>query len=213
MYQSEQFAINTIMTEIWEKTFLAHQTMWGFEPASSAIIAKDFFIERSVKSVLIPGIGYGRNAQVFKSNGIDVTGIEISKTAIELARKHYGSTMTIHHGSVTEMPFDDILYDGVFCYALIHLLDSDERQKVIQACYNQLSENGYMIFVVISKQARTYQSGKYISKDRYEIFEGVKMFFYDVDSIQAEFNAYGLFEVTEVQESHPFFLIKCKKQC
>lgn len=199
------------MIEIWEKTFLAHQTMWGFEPAPSAIIAKDFFIEKSVKSVLIPGIGYGRNAQVFKSNGIDVTGIEISKTAIELAQKHYGSTMTIHHGSVTEMPFDDKLYDGVFCYALIHLLDSDERQKLIQACYNQLSQNGYMIFVAISKKARTYQTGKYISEDRYEVFEGVKMFFYDVDSVEAEFNKYGLFEIVEVDESHPFFFIKCKK--
>lgn len=199
------------MIEIWEKTFLAHQTMWGFEPAPSAIIAKDFFIERSVKSVLIPGIGYGRNAQVFMSDGIDVTGIEISKTAIELARKHYGSTMTIHHGSVTQMPFDDRVYDGVFCYALIHLLDSDEREKLIRDCYNQLSENGYMIFVAISKKAPTYQTGNYISKDRYEVFEGVKMFFYDVDSIKSEFDKFGLFEIAEVNESHPFFLIKCKK--
>jgi len=199
------------MIEIWEKTFLAHQTMWGFEPAPSAIIAKDFFIERSVKSVLIPGIGYGRNAQVFKLNGIDVTGIEISKTAIEIARKHYGLTMTIHHGSVTEMPFDDKMYDGIFCYALIHLLDTYERQKLIQDCFNQLSENGFMIFVLISKKAKTYQTGKLISKDRYEVFEGVKMFFYDIDSIRAEFNDFGLFEIIEVNESHPFFMIKCKK--
>ena len=199
------------MVEIWEKTFLAHQAMWGFEPAPSAVIAKDFFIEKSVKSVLIPGIGYGRNAQVFKLNGIDVTGIEISKTAIEIARKHYGLTMTIHHGSVTEMPFDDKMYDGIFCYALIHLLDTYERQKLIQDCFNQLSENGFMIFVLISKKAKTYQTGKLISKDRYEVFEGVKMFFYDIDSIRAEFNDFGLFEIIEVNESHPFFMIKCKK--
>lgn len=199
------------MIEIWEKTFLTHQTMWGLEPAPSAIIAKDFFVANSVRSVFIPGIGYGRNAQVFKANGIDVTGIEISKTAIDLARKHYGSAMTIYHGSVTEMPFDDKMYDGVFCYAVIHLLDSDERQKLIRDCYNQLSENGFMVFVAISKSATSYQTGNYISKDRYEVFEGVRMFFYDVDSIRAEFSNYGLFEISEVQESHPFFLIKCKK--
>ena len=28
-----------------------------------------------MKNILIPGIGYGRNAQVFKENGIEVTGI------------------------------------------------------------------------------------------------------------------------------------------
>lgn len=199
------------MIEIWEKTFHAHQAMWGFEPAPSAILARDFFIEKAVKSVLIPGIGYGRNAQLFKENGIEVTGIEISKTAIDLAQKHYGSTMTIHHGSVTEMPFDTKMYEGIFCYALIHLLDSDERQKLIRDCYNQLSENGFMIFVAISKKANTYKKGNYLSPDRYEMFEGIKMFFYDIDSIQAEFNPFGLFEIAEVNESHPFFLIKCKK--
>lgn len=199
------------MTEFWEKTFAAHQAMWGFEPAPSAIMAKDFFMKKSIRSILIPGIGYGRNARVFISNGMDVTGIEISKTAIELARKHYGSTMTIHHGSVTEMPFDDRIYDGIFCYALIHLLDGDEREKLIRDCYNQLSENGFMIFVAISKKAHTYQTGKYLSKDRYEVFEGVKMFFYDMDSIKTEFNNFGLFEIDEVNESYPFFLIKCRK--
>lgn len=57
--------------------------------------------------MLIPGIGYGRNAQIFRDNGMKVTGIEISGTAIEMAKKHYGSDMTIYHGSVTDMPFDD----------------------------------------------------------------------------------------------------------
>lgn len=199
------------MMEVWEKAFLTHQAMWGFEPAPSAVIAKDFFVANSVRSVLIPGIGYGRNAQIFKSNGIDVTGIEISRTAIELAHKHYGSSMAIYQGSVTEMPFDDNTYDAVFCYAVIHLLDSDERQKLIRDCYNQLCKNGYMIFVAISKKAPTYQTGNYISKDRYEVFDGVKMFFYDDDSIRAEFSEFGLFEIVEVNELYPFFLIKCKK--
>ena len=154
----------------------------------------------------------GRNAQIFRDNGIAVTGIEISKTAIELAGKHYGTEMTIYHGSVTDMPFDKARYDGIFCYALIHLLDSTERLKLIQDCYNQLNDGGFMVFTAISKEASTYGKGQFISKDRYEIFDGVKMFFYDRASIQEEFGKAGLFEITEITESFPFFLIKCKKQ-
>jgi 2-polyprenyl-3-methyl-5-hydroxy-6-metoxy-1,4-benzoquinol methylase len=90
-----------------------------------------------VKNILIPGVGYGRNAQIFIENGIKVTGIEISKTAIELARKHYGTDINIYHGSVADMPFDNSRYEGIFCYALIHLLDSQEREKLIHDCYNQ----------------------------------------------------------------------------
>ena len=68
-----------------------------------------------------------------------------------------------------------------------------------------------MIFTSITKGAPTYGTVKYVSEDRYEIFPGVNMYFYDRQSIQAEFSPYGLFEITEIGESQPFFLIKCKK--
>jgi len=197
--------------EFWEKSFIEKQEMWGFEPANSAILTKDFFLKNSISNILIPGIGYGRNAQLFVENGMRVTGIEISKTAIEIARKHYGKDMTIYHGSVTDMPFDNAQFDGIFCYALIHLLSSDEREKLIRDCYNQLAEGGYMVFSAISKEAPTYGQGKRIGKDCYEMFGGVNLFFYDSESIEAEFGNFGLFEVTKVTENYPFFLIKCKK--
>lgn len=197
--------------EFWEVNFIQKQEMWGLEPALSAQLTKDFFVQNSVKNILIPGIGYGRNGKLFKNNGISVTGIEISKTAIELATKHYGNDFIIYHGSVTDMPFDNLQYEGIFCYALIHLLDSEERAKLIRDCYNQLEDGGCMVFVAITKSAQTYGKGKFISKDRFEIFEGVKMFFYDLESIKSEFGDFGLFEITEVNENFPFYLIKCKK--
>lgn len=198
-------------TEFWEQAFSDKREMWGFEPAESAVLAKDFFRENEISNILVPGFGYGRNAQVFRENGMTVTGIEISVTAIQMAREHYGADMTIYHGSVTDMPFDTYQYGGIFCYALIHLLDSAEREKLISDCYKQLSGDGYMVFTVISKNAHTYGKGKFISEDRYEIFEGVKMYFYDEEAIHKEFGKAGLFEITEVSENYPFFLIKCKK--
>ncbi|EJW15846.1 hypothetical protein PAV_7c02230 [Paenibacillus alvei DSM 29] len=116
------------MTEFWEASFIEKQMMWGLEPSNSAILAKNFFLEKKVKDILIPGFGYGRNAKIFSDNGIQVTGIEISKTAIDLARNN-GVTANIYHGSVTNMPFDNKRYDGIFCYALIHLLNSHERKN------------------------------------------------------------------------------------
>lgn len=110
------------------------------------------------------------------------------------------------------MPFDNNLYDGIFCYGLIYLLDEDERKKLIQDCFNQLKENGFMVFTAITKDAETYGQGKLISKDQFEMFGGVKIFFYDNETIEAEFGNAGLFEVTEVVENYPFYLIKCKKE-
>ncbi|WP_202710471.1 class I SAM-dependent methyltransferase [Sporosalibacterium faouarense] len=208
------------MTEFWEESFIEKQTMWGFEPSDSAILTKDFFLEKKVKDILIPGIGYGRNAKIFIENGINVTGIEISKTAIDLARKNGLDDISIYNGSVSDMPFDSKLYDGIFCYALIHLLNKHERKQFIKDCYSQLKPNGYMIFTTISKKAPMFGKGKQLSKDRFERIKGVKMFFYDYNSIKEEFVEYGLMETSEIVESNKsmknkpplhFIIIKCKK--
>jgi SAM-dependent methyltransferase len=206
--------------EFWESSFIEKQTMWGFEPTDSAILAKDFFLERNVKDILVPGIGYGRNAKVFIDNGIKVTGIEISKTAIDLGRKN-GLDISIFHGSVTDMPFDNKLYEGIFCHALIHLLNNRDRDKFIKNCYNQLKPNGYMIFTTVSKKAPMFGKGKQLDKDYFEIMEGVKMFFYDSDSIKQDFGKFGLIEFSEIDEPNKnmknkppinFIIVKCKKE-
>ena len=69
-----------------------------------------------------------------------------------------------------------------------------------------------MIFTVITKEAQTYGQGNEISKDRFEMFGGVKMFFYDKETIQKEFNDFGLYEIEEINESYPFYIIKCIKK-
>ncbi|KUO63140.1 MAG: methyltransferase [Gracilibacter sp. BRH_c7a] len=208
------------MTEFWESSFIEKQTMWGFEPSDSAILTKDFFVEKKVKDILIPGIGYGRNAKIFCDNGIKVTGIEISQTAIDLARKN-GLDFTIYHGSVTDMPFDNKLYDGIFCYGLIHLLNNRERRKFVKDCYNQLKPNGYMIFTTVSKKASMFGRGKQLSRDRFETMKGVRIFFHDSDSVKKEFEKYGLIEFSEIDEPHKnmkdkppekFIIVKCKKE-
>lgn len=204
------------MTELWESTFADKQLMWGLEPAKSAVFAKDYFLQHGVKNVLIPGVGYGRNAKLFLEHGISVTGIEISETAIGLARSKLRLDIPIHHGSVTDMPYDDKRYDGIFCYGLIYLLDARGREKLIADSHDQLEPGGTMIFTVISKKAPMYGRGTRLGEDWFEIMNGLKMFFYDAGSVQREFGPHGLIDCFETDEpamsgaSLPFLNVVCK---
>ncbi|MEW5897535.1 MAG: class I SAM-dependent methyltransferase [Nanoarchaeota archaeon] len=209
------------MEEFWESSFRDKKTMWGFESADSAIAALNLFRENRLDKILIPGFGYGRNAKIFTDAGFKVTGIEISETAIDLAKKHYKDDVRVYYGSVSDMPFDQEIYDGIFCYALIHLLNKEERIKLISDCYNQLKSGGYMVFVAISKNDATYGGGEKLSKDRFKTKHGVQLFFYDSDSIEEEFGKYGIIESKEIDEpaknmgkrpSQKFWLITCRKQ-
>jgi SAM-dependent methyltransferase len=209
------------MTEFWESSFKEKQTMWGFEPADSAITTMELFKKHGLNKILIAGYGYGRNAKIFTDNGFEVTGIEISETAIDLAKKHIGDNIKVYHGSVSSMPFDQELYDGIFCYGLIHLLRAEDRIKLIKDCYNQLRPDGYMVFVVISKLDTQYGVGLEISKDTFETKHGVNLFFYDSDSVEKEFGNYCLIKSEEISEpamnvgnkpTRRFWQIICRKE-
>lgn len=204
-------------TEFWESAFDQKQTMWGLEPTASALAARDIFVRAGAKSVLVPGIGYGRNAKPFLERGMSVTGIEISETAIELARTRLGLEIPIVHGSVADMPFDDRRYDGVFCHGLVYLLDAQGRQKLIRDCYRHLEPGGHMVFTVISKKAPMYGQGPRLGEDWYERLPGLPMYFYDAESVKRELGPYGLVELSEIDEpagsgaSLPFLLVVCKR--
>jgi len=208
------------MYEYWESRFKNEGAMWEYEPSDSAFIALDLFKSENSEKILIPGFGYGRNGKLFIDNGFKVTGIEISQSAIDLARRNKMDCL-VHHGSVISMPFDNEKFDGIFCYALIHILNRRERCGFLRACYYQLRAGGIMLFTVASKQSDMYGKGKLLSKDRYELSKGLKVFFYDDESVKKEFSDFGLIKCKDIDEPVKFIrglepvklkLVVCRKK-
>lgn len=192
------------MGEYWDQYFSAKGMPWGSEPSDSAIDACARFLRQDFKNILVPGVGYGRNAKVFTERGMNVTGIEVSAKAAELARQYLGNGPVIHVGSVADMPFDDAAYDGIYCYALIHLLDGPARRRFIASCHEQLRAGGEMIFVALSKRSPMFGNGRLLEKDRWLMDNGLPVFFYDRDSALSEFHGYGTIEIDDLEEPIKF---------
>ncbi len=188
------------MDEFWEEAFKSKQIMWGEQPTTAAIETCEHFKSLGFQKILIPGFGYGRNAKPFIDSGFEVVGIEISKTAIQLAHQHLGDDIKVFHGSVGDMPFDQDSYDGVFCHALIHLLQSDQRKHLLTNCNAQTKSGGLLVFTTITKHASSYDAGEKLGKDLFKTKHGVELFFYDEESIQEEFGLFGLVEAKVIEE-------------
>lgn len=208
------------MKNFWENIFSTEKYIWGLAPSDSALFAKDYFANHGIKKILVPGAGYGRNAAVFYQNGFDVTGIEISPSAI-LQAKINGNNFQIHQGSVINMPFDQEMYQGIFCYSLLHLLNKHERKTFLEKCFQQLMPGGQMIFTVVSTKASMYASGPKLSKNRYKLNNGVNVYFYDIEAVKKEFKNFGLIDCREIDEPIKHMenelplkclLITCKKE-
>lgn len=205
------------MGEFWETAFQDKQKMWGDKPIALAEEVAEIYEQQGFRTILIPGFGYGRNARPFYEKGFDVTGIEISTTAIKIAHKIWGQDIRVFNSSVDDMPFDENHYDGVFCHALIHLLDATQRHKFIRDCYQQLQQGGLMCITAITKAASTYGVGEELSTDRYRTKHGVNLYFYDEESIELEFKDFGLIEAIKINEGDEgkpiteFWKIVCKR--
>ncbi|WP_179352327.1 class I SAM-dependent methyltransferase [Winogradskyella vidalii] len=204
------------MNEFWESAFKSNDKMWGGNSTDNAKNVLKLFQKNRIKSILIPGFGYGRNAKVFYDNGLNVSGIEISKTAIERAQKYFGKDVTIHHGSVTDMPFDTACYDSIYCYSLIHLLNPVDRSKLIRACYLQLAPYGIMVFVALSSNDKRFGEGEEIEKNTFHSKHGLNLYFYDEASVKKEFRMYNIIELKEINEpeqnpNEKHWMVICKK--
>lgn len=206
--------------EVWESTFARHSSLWGEAPAESARLAAARFAAHGLQTVLIPGVGYGRNAVPFLEAGMEVVGIEISETAIRLAREVHGHTFPIHCGSVTEMPLPDPVFggtfDGIYCHGLVYLLGPTDRARFLGACRSQLRPGGRLIVSAITKDAPMYGKGQRLGPDWFQTHPGVSLFFYDEASIARELGPLGLVGATQLMERSaggvplPFWQIECQ---
>ncbi|MDD1715594.1 MAG: class I SAM-dependent methyltransferase, partial [Methanolinea sp.] len=155
------------MNTFWDDRFLQEGRIWGESPSKTARLACDLFRRDGVRSVLVPGCGYGRNAVYFHKNGFDVTGIEMSREALRLAEKD-NPGITYHHGSVLDMPFGDRRYDAVYCFNVLHLFQKKDREIFVERCLDQLAEGGVMFFAVFSDQESSFGKGRRVEENTFE---------------------------------------------
>ena len=155
------------MKEYWDKRFSDEGKIWGKKPSNTAEYALKLFKKHNIKTILIPGAGYGRNTRLFSNNGFFVQGIEISSVALEIAKNHDTKT-NFYHGSVLDMPFNNQIYDAIYCFNTLHFFLERERKCFLKKCYSQLRKKGFIFFVVFSKKEKSFGNGRQLEENTFE---------------------------------------------
>ncbi len=102
--------------------------------------------------------GAGTNTIYLAQSGFDVTGIDISKTAIEIAnRKAHQAKVNINFlaESFINLPFIDREFSFVFDMGCFHHVEVEERMKFISGVHRVLKQGGiYMLTCFSYKNGR-----------------------------------------------------------
>lgn len=109
------------------------------------------------KDVLDVGCGIATDGVRFARAGARYTGIDPSKTAVELARRRFrleGIEAPIVTGSATDLPFGDESFDLVWSHGVIHHIDRTEQ--AVAEFHRVLRPGGTAIVMVYHRHSLNY---------------------------------------------------------
>ena len=205
----------------WNERFLKEGRIWGDAPSSTAEYALKLFQNHKVKSVLVPGAGYGRNTKLFSTNGLRVVGIEISDLAIQSAYD-FDPLTTFHNRSVLEIDSLDETFDVVYCFNVLHLFREAERSLFIDKCSKILNENGLLFFVVFSEREDSFGKGKQVEVNTFKSKPGRPVHYFTEEDLLDHFQNHSLIETGTMEDKenhgeqgehvHMLRYIVCSKQ-
>ena len=189
--------------EYWEGRYLGEGKIWGEAPSKSADAALQLFRTNRVKTVLVPGSGYGRNTKLFSNAGLDVTGIEISETAFKMAGQ-FDPRSKFYQGSVLDMSFDDRRYDAIYCFNVLHLFRQLERELLLDRCFNRMNKKGLAYFTVFSEKEPSFGQGAETEPNTFESKPGRPVHYFTEPDLRQQFHRFEIIEtgIIEDPENH-----------
>ncbi|MBC8495685.1 methyltransferase domain-containing protein [archaeon] len=104
-------------------------------------------------NVLDIGCGNGRNSVLFAKNGFTVHGIDVSESAIKIAKKNAKDNdvkISNQVGSVFRLPYNSNFFDALLDSGCIHHLRKSEWKKYLSSILRVLKTDGHFLLYCFS---------------------------------------------------------------
>jgi ubiquinone/menaquinone biosynthesis C-methylase UbiE len=98
------------------------------------------------------GVGPGGIAAAVSDTGMKVIGVDLSAQALDKARSHCaGRNVTLVRASGFQLPFADQTFPVMYAPQVLHLFDSENRQRLLLEAYRVLMPGGRLLFDLLNK--------------------------------------------------------------
>lgn len=200
---------------------------WGKEPSIGAEKALNVLTEYNINKVLDFGCGYARDAFFLAKNGINVTGIEYSKLAVDKANIEFKQEIQTKKSNkwgkmeVINQDFrkwkSDKKYPAIFTFKTLHqfrynpylehgfnIKNPLSVSKIVDKVYDCLEDNGLFILSTFNTNDHNYGKGKFIEEETWDTRGYRPCTFYDSKKMYKMLNKFEIikFEEIKVEETH-----------
>lgn len=137
----------------WDKKYEEEGKRWGDDPSDAAIRFVNMLPD-TAKYILDVGCGYGRDSLYFASKGYQVTGVDPSTKAVELAFSSVTDpkmNIEFFPDDCTALSFPSENVDAVWSSNVVHLLEAgEERSRAVEEMTRVLKPGGILGLYVLS---------------------------------------------------------------
>jgi ubiquinone/menaquinone biosynthesis C-methylase UbiE len=132
--------------------------------------------KHKVKRVLDLGCGAGRHCVLLASSGFEVIGMDISRNALEMARrwsqKERLKNIAFVCATMTNIPLNDCCLDAVMSVSVIHHALKKDTVKTVSEVHRILEKDGWFVANLASINDPRYGTGLMLEKSTFWILEG-----------------------------------------
>lgn len=150
------------------------------------------------------GCGNGRDSLYFAKNGLNVTGIDASKVAIdELRQKNsLDNCVFICDDFVSAESIYQIQYDYCYSRFTLHAINEQQETQILKKAYEMLKEGGYLFIEARSVNDKKYGLGQAVERNAF-ICDGHYRRFIELSKLLMKLENMG-FAIAESEESDKF---------
>jgi SAM-dependent methyltransferase len=204
----------------WNEVFAGEAAFFGKEPSELARISLDLFRKEGVRSVLELGCGQGRDTFLFARNGLEVTALDYSETAIaaisgKAMDPEFSSRVHARTCNVKEpLPFPDESFDACYSHMLLCMeLSTAEIASILRETHRLLKPGGLAVYSVRSNFDKHYRTGSHLAEDIYEI-GGFVVHFFSEKKVRKLARGYEILEIGRLEEGslpRDLFIVTMRK--
>lgn len=189
----------------WDEYYRKHFADDSGRTELPSLFAKDM-CEKYMKSgnMLVElGCGNGRDSLYFATEGLNVTGIDMSEVAIrKLQNKNTDRCIFICDDFVNAQAIYQIQYDYCYSRFTLHAINQEQEILILKKAYDMLKPEGYLFIEARSIHDYKYGQGQAVEKNAY-IYDGHYRRFIDPLQLKFELENIG-FHIIDMQESDKF---------
>lgn len=100
------------------------------------------------EKVIDIAFGSGRDILYFKENGIDVSGIELTRSFIDNLKKRID--VPLYLMDMTELNLEESYYDGIWCCSSFSHIPKNDAQRTLEG-FNRITKMGGLLFLSLKK--------------------------------------------------------------